>query len=74
MQTITLKDAQLHFDDILDQVVSGQDIVISDGSRPVAIMLPVHSGVSVRMQGTARGQIQMAADFNAPMEDFKGYQ
>ena len=73
MQQVTLDEAKTRLDDLIDAALQGDAVsIIADGERAV-LLVPV----SIRKQGghfgSARGLIEMADDFDAPLEDFKEY-
>ena len=73
MHTVGLKEAAGRLAELIDEVASGEEVVITreDGATfkiiPVALMLPFPKF------GSAKGRVHMAADFDAPLEDFQAY-
>jgi prevent-host-death family protein len=73
MHTIGLKEAAGRLAELIDEVASGEEVVITreDGATfkiiPVALMPP-----SPKF-GSAKGQVQMREDFDEPLEDFQAY-
>ena len=72
MQAVTVDEAKTQLVDLVDAAMSGETVVITkDGQQVQLIPLPPRIG---RPQfGSARGQIQMADDFDAPLADFDEY-
>jgi prevent-host-death family protein len=72
MHAVTLDEAKNQLVDLVDAAISGETVVITkDGQQVQLIPLPPPAG---RPQfGSARGQIQIADDFNAPLADFDEY-
>ena len=72
---ITVEEAQATLKELLGKLTPGEEIVITDGGKPVA-KLVVTAGLprKQRQLGTLRGTVlYMAPDFNAPLDDFKEY-
>jgi antitoxin (DNA-binding transcriptional repressor) of toxin-antitoxin stability system len=76
MSTVTIEEAQAKLLDLIHTLEPHEEVVIIENNQLVARLIPVHSPVSrkARQPGTLRGTVKhMAPDFNAPLEDFKGY-
>lgn len=71
--TVTLKDAQAHLPQLLDELKPGEELVITDGAKPLALVKKAERTSWACKAGSARGKITMAPDFDAPLEDFKEY-
>jgi len=75
--TITVEEAQAHLKELIGNLAPGEELVITEGQRPVARLVgepksqpkPPRPG-----PGLCKGSIVfMAPDFDAPLEDFKDY-
>lgn len=77
MSTITLEEAQTQLVDLIHRLRPGDEIFIIENQRPVARLTMPFADVESRkprQAGTLRGTVSfMAADFNAPLDDFKEY-
>lgn len=73
--TVTLEEAQAHLGQLIDQLQSGEEVVITRNQQPVArIVSEAKAQKKVRLPGTLKGTVLgMAEDFNAPLDDFKDY-
>jgi antitoxin (DNA-binding transcriptional repressor) of toxin-antitoxin stability system len=79
-QIVTIKDLQEHAAELLSQLTPDNDIVIEDGGKPVARLAAIRNGsvtsspppkAAPRPLGLFKGQVWIAADFNAELpEDF----
>jgi antitoxin (DNA-binding transcriptional repressor) of toxin-antitoxin stability system len=50
-------------------------VVIARDNKPVARLVPLAGHGQTRVPGSAKGQIlKIAADFDAPLADFKDYE
>ena len=62
--------------DLVHGLTLGDEVVIIENDQPVARIVPAEGQPqrSPRRPGTLRGTVlYMAADFDAPLEDFKEY-
>ena len=72
MQAVTLDEAKTQLVDLVDAAISGETVMITkDGQQVQLVPVPHHAGRP--HFGSARGQIQMAEDFDAPLADFDEY-
>lgn len=74
MQTVALEKAQATLAELINLVADGEEITITQNGQPRA-KLPAVSP-SRRLQpraGSLEGQIWLAPDFDAPLDDFKDY-
>ena len=73
MHTVGLKEAAGRLAELIDEVASGEEVVITreDGATfkivPVALMPPFPKF------GSAKGLVKMTEDFDEPLEDFQAY-
>jgi antitoxin (DNA-binding transcriptional repressor) of toxin-antitoxin stability system len=70
---IDLNEAKLHFVDLIDIALGGEEIVITQDDQPVLKLVRVVAPKARRKAGSATGLITMASDFDAPLEDFRAY-
>lgn len=64
-------EAKAQFSTLVRRALQGEDVVIARDNKPLVRLVPV--GVPDRKPGSARGRVTMAADFDAPLEDFRDY-
>lgn len=64
-KTIDVREAQLHLQELLSQVLSGVELILTDGTTPVARVVPVPS----RVAGLHAGAIWTSADFDEALPD-----
>ena len=67
-----LADAKARLSSVVREVLSGVDVVIAKDNKPLVKLVPV-SGGRRRVPGSAKGQITVASDFDAPLDDFADY-
>jgi antitoxin (DNA-binding transcriptional repressor) of toxin-antitoxin stability system len=73
MEQYSLREAQDHLKKLVDDAQHGKTIVILDENDRAVQLVPVGTPAKSRKAGSARGQINMAADFDAPLSDFDEY-
>ena len=62
-------EAKSQFSKLLEQVESGDEIVIARNGKPVARLVPLQRSAAPRELGSMRGKIWMALDFDEPDEE-----
>ena len=74
MQTVALEKAQVTLADLLKQVAGGEEFTITQNGEPKAKLsaAPLHKHVRAHA-GSLPGNLWMAPDFDAPLDDFKDY-
>ena len=72
-QQYSLRDAQDHLKKLVDDAQHGKTVLILDENARAVQLVPVKTTTKPRKAGSARGQIKMASDFDAPLSDFSEY-
>jgi antitoxin (DNA-binding transcriptional repressor) of toxin-antitoxin stability system len=72
MQPITLDEAQTHLVDLVEAAISGETVIITKDGQQVQLV-PIVQSAQRPQFGSARGQLWMADDFDAPLADFDEY-
>ncbi len=65
--TINIHEAKTHLSKLLQQVLLGEEIIIAKAGEPIAKLVPFAEKPTKRIPGTAKGQLWIAPDFNAPL-------
>jgi antitoxin (DNA-binding transcriptional repressor) of toxin-antitoxin stability system len=75
MQHIEISEAAAHLPEIIQHVLAGDEIILTQDDKPVAVLSPVPSAIPSAeiAPGSAKGLIWMADDFDAPLEEFEEY-
>ncbi len=68
-RTVNVHEAKTHLSRLLAEVGRGEEIVIARAGKPVARLVPVEPRRAPRQPGSAKGQIWIADDFDAPLPD-----
>ena len=64
-------DAKAQFSTLVRKALQGEDVVIARDNKPLVRLVPV--AVQGRKPGSAKGRVTIAADFDAPLDDFSDY-
>lgn len=69
-KTVSVKDAQAQFLELLDLVSMGNRVVIQKDEEPLAELVGISAPKKgKRVAGLNRGKIRMSDDFDAPLPD-----
>jgi len=68
MEQYSLQDAQNQLKRLLDDAQHGKTILILDDNNQAVQLVPINTRKS-RKAGSARGQIKLSDDFDAPIFD-----
>ena len=72
MSTVTIEEAQANLKELIGKLAPGEELAITDNQQTVAKIVGVSR--KERKLGTLKGTVlNMAPDFDAPLEDFKEY-
>jgi prevent-host-death family protein len=73
--TISVEEAQAKLKELIESLVPGEEVIITENQQPVAKLVATPGPQrKTRQPGTLRGTVlSMAADFDAPLEDFRDY-
>ncbi len=68
MNTFNIHNAKTHFSQLINQALSGEEVVIVRGHTPVARIVPYEqNALPPRKGGQLRGMMSMSEDFDAPL-------
>ncbi|MBT9586554.1 type II toxin-antitoxin system prevent-host-death family antitoxin [bacterium] len=74
MKIVTIHEAKTHLSRLIQEALSGEEIVIAKGSKSLVKLIPLECAKESRVSGTLPGLLlHMADDFDAPLEDFSEY-
>jgi len=68
-KTVDVRDAQAQLPELLTLALEGNEVIISEGDKPVARLVPVTTSKHKRVAGLNRGAIWMSEDFDEPLPD-----
>ena len=73
-ETIGAFEAKTHFSSLLEKAHQGAVIVVTRRGKPVAQLGPTEVDLTRPVFGSAKGEIQIEPDFDAPLDDMAEYQ
>lgn len=73
MDKFNIAEAKARFSELVQKAISGEDVIIAKGGRPVAKLVPFVTRDGKRRPGSAKGKIWIAPDFDDTPKDFKEY-
>ena len=73
MLQVNVHEAKTNLSKLIQKVVNGEEVVIAKRNQPIVKLVLIEKQKPKRRLGTAKGTIKIAADFDAPLEDFKEY-
>lgn len=62
-------EAKTHLSRILEQVATGEEVIISKAGEPVAKVVPLRARVQRTGRGSLKGRIRIADDFDELPDD-----
>lgn len=66
-EAVNVHEAKTHFSRLLERVNHGEEIVIAKAGKPVARLVPYMEKSAERIPGTAKGQVIIKRNFEAPL-------
>lgn len=73
MQQVKLDEATTRLPSLIDAAIRGEVVLITTDDRQTVQLVPLKHARHPRRFGSARGLIQMADDFDAPLDDLREY-
>ena len=73
MAQFSVQAASMHLPELIEKALLGEEILIQQNHRPMVKIVPLQVKPRKRQLGSAKGLLEVAADFDAPLEDFKDY-
>jgi prevent-host-death family protein len=73
MHRVSLTEAQQCLAELVAEATQGEAVIITQADGVAVQLVPVAVTQPRPQFGSARGQITMADDFDAPLEDFADY-
>jgi prevent-host-death family protein len=66
---VNIHEAKTHLSRLLAQLQEDEEIIIAKAGKPIARLVPVIERPTRRSPGSAKGQLIMASDFDAPLDE-----
>jgi prevent-host-death family protein len=75
MHSIAIEDAKNQLTNLVDEALRGEEVVlVRSGTQAVRLVpVPAANEQSIPTFGSARGKIDIADNFDEPLEEFKDY-
>jgi prevent-host-death family protein len=73
MHTVELKEAAGRLAELIDEVASGEEVVITREDGATFKIISVTPLPPSPTFGSAKGRVKMTEDFDEPLEDFQAY-
>ena len=74
MHAVTLEEAQAKLPEIIDNLIPGEELIITRNNQPVAKLVGQQRPVRMpRRPGSAKGKLIILAEDDEHLEDFKDY-
>ena len=68
-EQVNVYEAKTQLSRLIDRALAGEDVVIARAGKPMVRLVPVPTKPTRRAPGSARGQIEIAPDFDELPED-----
>jgi prevent-host-death family protein len=69
MRVVNIHEAKTHLSRLLEEVCSGQEIIIAKSGKPLARLVGLKEAPKRRRLGRLAGQFTVPTDFNAPLSE-----
>ena len=69
MTIVQMQEAKTQLSRLIKEVTGGEEVVIARGNRIIAKLVPYTSAEPTRRPGFLKGNIKIAADFDAPLPE-----
>lgn len=66
---VNIHEAKTHLSRLLVQASEGEEIIIAKAGKPIARLVPIKERVLRRQPGSAKGQVAVVIDFDAPLPE-----
>lgn len=64
---VDIREAKTYLPKLLVRASIGEEIIIAKAGKPVARLVAIEEETAERLPGTAKGQVVIAPDFDAPL-------
>lgn len=68
-ETVDVEEAKERLPELVSLALEGNEVIISEGDRPVARLVPFSGGGQQRVADLNKGEIWMSDDFDEPLPD-----
>jgi prevent-host-death family protein len=71
--TVSIEQAQLSLKDLIDKTASGEKVVITQNSRPIAELVSLSQSAPKAVFGSCKGMLTIVAEDDDHLKDFEEY-
>ncbi|MBC7080590.1 MAG: type II toxin-antitoxin system Phd/YefM family antitoxin [Methanothrix sp.] len=68
-EQVNIHNAKTILSKLLAQVKEGEETIIAEAGRPIARLVPVVERPARRLPGSAKGEVTITPDFDAPLPE-----
>ncbi len=69
-KTVEIQEADLHLKELVSLVGTGTEVVLTQGSTPMARLVPIKKkSIQIRVAGLHQGSMSPSSDFDAPLPE-----
>jgi len=69
-KTVNVDEVKIKLTNLLSLVTAGNEVIITEGNKPVAKIVPIPSTHRARRAGLNKGKIWVSEDFNEPLPEY----
>jgi prevent-host-death family protein len=69
MKTVNIHDAKTHFSQLINEALSGEEIIIARGGKALIRLMPYVKELSPRKGDQLTGLMTVSDDFDAPLPE-----
>jgi prevent-host-death family protein len=73
MSSYNVAEAKAKLSELIARAVAGEEVIVSRDHKPLVRLQPLAPDKGPRRPGSARGEVWIADDFDAPLDDFADY-
>ena len=71
MAIVTIQQAKVHFAQLIQRALAGEEIIVAKGKNPVAKIVPIPAFKKERTLGGGKGIVKyISSDFDDSVEEF----
>ena len=73
MAQASIHEAKTNLSKLIQRALAGEEVIIANAGKPVVKLVPIEAPTKKPKFGGWKGEVWMADDFDAELEDFKDY-
>jgi len=73
MQQVKVDEATSQLPSLIDAAMRGEVVLITTDDERTVQLVPIQPSTGPRQRGSAKGLIEMADDFDEPLDDLREY-